>query len=124
MEAKFILKGTQIEEYDLDVLKREAMNLSSSLSIYTPLSKNTFRKGKYNCEGIGGYVSIPGDNIPLTIWNESAIDITNGHCNGKFFTGYSELYEEDSYVSLYSNTSRSGIKWAKGINSLNFVGCE
>ena len=124
MEAKIILNGTQVEDYDLDILKREAMNVSSSLAIYTPLSKNTFRKGKYICEGIGGYVSVPGDNLPLTIWNQSAISISNDHCNGKFFTGYSELYEEDSYVSLYSNTSRSGIKWAQGTYLLNFVDSE
>ena len=110
-----LLKGTQVENYDLDTLKKEARNVSSSLAIYTPHSKNSFRKGKYNCEGIGGYVSVPGDNIPLTIWNQSAID-SNSYCNGKFFTGYSELYEEDRFVSPYSNTSRSGIKWAKGIH--------
>ena len=120
-EAELILKGTQVEDYDLDSLKKEALNVSSSLAIYTPHSKNSFRKGKYNCEGIGGSVSIPGDNIPLTIWNQSAID-SNSYCNGKFFTGYSELYEEDRFVSPYSNTSRSGVKWAKGIHTCLSLG--
>lgn len=113
-DAKFILRGTQVEDFDLETIKKEFINVSSSFSLYTPKSGNSFRKGKYNCEGIGGYVSIPGDNTPLTIWNQSTMDISNDHCHGRFFTGYSELFEEDSYVSLYSNTSRSGIKWAKG----------
>ena len=112
-QAKLQLKGTQVEDYDLEIIKKEA----SSFSLYTLKSENSFQKGKYNCEGIGGYVSIPGDNVPLSTWNQSAFDLGNDHCHGRFYTGYSELYEEDDYVSLYSNISKSGIKWAKGIQS-------
>ena len=100
-EAELILKGTQVEDYDLDSLKKEALNVSSSLAIYTPHCKNSFRKGKYNCEGIGGSVSIPGDNIPLTIWNQSAID-SNSYCNGKFFTGsIVQATKHENFIEKY-----------------------
>ena len=117
-QAKLQLKGTKVEDYDLENIKKEAMQAAFSFSMYTLKSENSFQKGKYNCEGIGGYVSIPGDNVPLSTWNQSTLDLGNEHCHGRFYTGYSELYEEDDYVSLYSNTSRSGIKWAKGTQSI------
>ena len=121
LKAELLLKGTQVtvEDLDLETINKETMDLSSSFSIFMLKSKTSFGKGKYNCEGIGGYVSIPGDNIPFTIWNQSTFDISNDHCNGRFFTGYSELYKEDDYVSLYSNSSRSEIKWQKGMLSVD-----
>ena len=117
-QAKLQLEGTQVEDHDLETIKKEAMHLASSFSIYTLKSEFSFQKGKYNCEGIGGSVSIPGDNVPLSTWNQSTLDPGNNHCHGRFYTGYSELYEEDDYVSLYSNISRSGIKWGKGTKSI------
>ena len=113
-KAKLRLTGTQVEELDFEILKKETLFESSEFSIYTLRSENSFQKGKYNCEGTGGVVSIPGDNIPLTTWNQSAFDKSNDHCKERFYTGYSELYKEGEYVSLYSNTSSSSIKWAKG----------
>lgn len=115
IDSKLLLQGTYVEDYDLEKIKNETILVSSSNSMYTLKSENSFQKGKYNCEGIGGFVSIPGDNIPLSTWNQSTFDIGNDHCHHRFFTGYSELYKENEYVSLYSNISRpAGIKWAKG----------
>ena len=117
MTQKDKIRDTKTQKR-MEKIKKETIHVSSSNSMYTLKSENSFQKGKYNCEGIGGFVSIPGDNIPLSIWNQSTFDIGNEHCHQRFFTGYSELFKENEYVSLYSNNSRSGIKWNQGTSTL------
>ena len=64
----------------------------------------------------GGVLAVPGDNVPLKVWNETIMKQMT-ECNDRFFTGFIEL-KESLYVSSINNDAiniSTLFSWKKGM---------